>query len=473
MRRVTQVSVALFVVLASSLTHFKSATAQVKEYTPEQVISTFYQSMRSILGFENDSNSSIWLSLSLVGSFVDANDQSQVNDLANFCPDPTPVLVSYARIRKLDDIYQKLLNSLTGPKRDHSKAYEDAQKFLRGSSGMGGQEYTTYFTYYDKYNAAFAEYLLSNDASVRAQKLDAIARIERDWLTFGYRAEVEKMFEIIDNENFTYGDIEQQRRRRILLAYRAAGLSASDKPGAEKSPASELSLPPGQWANAAWTSVKFSQGDTEMTYSAEQSARQGFGGLSLGFVQIVGTAGGGNSSESRVNKVSNFEYSYEVARISIRRPWLDTDVLFEPQGWTWQVSQNTSIYPLVSSGADANGAPTSPSAKIYDNTAIDCPLYPLELVIARNRSLTATVSKDSYESITSSGSSGGGGGLFGLFGGSRKTWTTTKISETSSDVTFRIDAPTIAVVGMISQFVPKLPTPNTSDVWPDNAWLPQ
>lgn len=450
-----------------------SAVGQ-QSYTPEQAISTVYSSMRNTLGFGDTANSSVWLSLSTVGSFVDANDVSQINDLANFCPEPLPVIQSYSRARKMDQIYENVLNGLTGPVRDHSAEYTLARAFLRNAEGNGSSdEYEQYGAYESQYNSTFSEYLRSTDDSERRDKLNEIQAIERDWLLFGYRAEVDEALDVINSENALFGAILQGQRRRVLNAYRAGGLAPSDVPGAFKSPASEISPPVDRWPGSAWTEFSFDHTIVDRDYNATSSSEQGFGGLSLGFVTVGVSSGGGNSTVSDVTTISQFSYSYELARVQIRRPWLDARVFFEPTAWTWKDNTSTSEFPLVANSTTPQGRPVASAVNLYDNFRVDCPLLPLELIIARNRTLTATVSKESYSRITTSGSSGGGGGLFGIFGGKKKRWSTTKIDETDDTVTFSINAPEIAVIGVISEILPLLPEPNRADNWPDDAWLPE
>jgi hypothetical protein len=189
---------------------------------------------------------------------------------------------------------------------------------------------------------------------------------------------------------------------------------------------------------------------------------------------LVGGGGGGNSNVSRVSEVKNFSYSFEVKRVDISRPWLDTEVFLEPRGWTWRKNPNTVSFPRVSDGLDTNGKPVLPPNRVYNDATIDCAALPVEFIIARKRSLVATVSKSDYQLIQTSGSSGGGGSLFGIFGGGgSRSWSTTTISENGNDVTFKVEGPGIAVIGMISESLPKAPNANVADKWPSNAWLEQ
>jgi hypothetical protein len=464
---------------AALLTILISLTpAYAQTYTPEQAVSVFYESMRDKLGFNAaGASSKYWLSLSLVGSIVDPTDLSQVNDLANFCPDTSPVLQTYTRARKLDMIYEKLLNSLSGPLRPEPQEVKDAYARLRTAATPPQEtaEYSSWKTYQKSYNTKFAELFTSKTAVERSTKQIELAQIDRDWKVLGYKSHVAQAWDVINSHDVKYGALRQENRRDVLGHYRTGGLAPTDIPGAFKAPASELSPPVDKWADAgSWTGFTYTSKQTSSQFNQSTSNARGFGGLSLGFVTIVGGGGSTNSSTSKVSSVSEFNYTFQLKRVSIRRPWLDTEVFFEPKGWTWKKSPNTSKFPHVAVDPDAAGKPQSPPENVYDNVSVGCSVLPIELIIAENRSLTATVSKQDYDEQIASGSVSGGGGLFGIFGGrGGKDWSTTKISESGNSVTFKMDAPGIAVIGIISETLPELPEPNLEDKWPADAWLPK
>ncbi len=451
-----------------------AASAQTSgPYTPEQAISVFYEALRTTLGFNGTPNGKQWLSMSMVGSLVAAGDVSQVNDLANFCPTTDPVILVYNRVRKLDRIYDRVNRALMGPLRPDTDEVKAANAVLHKQDGTASPDYAAYTDYESKYDAAFSKFLQSTVPADRTSMLLDINRIRRDWSVFGHRDEIDSALGVLSAAEMRMGGPMVQRRLDILKFYLDSGLAPSDSPGAFKSPTSEMSPTVDKWGDeAGWTGVKYSSQDTSMRYSSSTSNSRGFGGLNLGFVTVIGSGGGGNSSESRVSSVIKFAYAFELKRITIRRPWLDTEVFFEPAAWTWRKIGNTPRFPHVAVGPDAAGKPTEPSDAVYDNAAVDCPVLPLELVIARNRTLTATVSKSDYQLITTAGSSGGGGSLFGIFGGGgSRSWSTTNVRDDGTNVTFDVNAPGIAVIGMISETLPKLPEPNKLDQWPVGAWI--
>ncbi|MBL1255963.1 hypothetical protein [Methylocystis sp. Sn-Cys] len=451
-----------------------STSTQVNAFTPEQAMSVLYEKLRGTLGFSGESKKN-WLSLSMVGSLVDSSDLSQVNDLANFCPDTQPVIQSFQRARKIDLIYEKLLNSLTGPLRPEPQDVKDAQDRLRTRTSPPAEtpEYSVWKSYQKSYSTKFGDLFTSKTPAERAQKQNELLQIDKDWKVLGYKSYIAEAFNVINANDIKYGAIKQENRRDVLSYYRLSGLAPSDTPGAFKAPASEVSPTVDKWDDVAgWSKFLYTSKSTSTDFNQSTSNARGFGGLNLGFITIVGGGGSGSGSTSKVTNVDQFDYSFELKRVTIRRPWLDTEVFFEPAGWTWRKSPNTAQFPYVSAYVDSNGKPAAPTEVVYDNKPIDCAMLPLELVIARNRSLTTTTTKQTYDETVSTGSVSGGGGFFGIFGGhGGKDWSSIKISETGNDVTFKIDAPGIAVIGIISEVIPVLPEPNLHDTWPDNAWI--
>jgi hypothetical protein len=110
---------------------------------------------------------------------------------------------------------------------------------------------------------------------------------------------------------------------------------------------------------------------------------------------------------------------------------------------------------------------------MYNNKVVACAMMPVEVVVARNRKITATVSKDDYTLIEQSGHRQGGATLFGIIGGGgSKDWSSVKTSEDGNTVTFTVASDGIAVIGLISQILPPVPQPNSAEKWPGEAWLP-
>lgn len=461
--------------LALSLSAVAFST-NAQSVDPLQAISTFYDSQRLILGFDDpdDAKSKHWLSMSIVGAIATEDDPASINDLANFCPTETANIQSYARARKLDRIYEKILGSMTGPSRPDSQEYKDAKALLQNSDGSYTDLYKSYLAKAEVYYNAEIDFKFAETAAARARAQIDLEKAERDWKVAGSKVEVDGALFILRKLDDFFGDAPNENRLLLLEQYRKKGLDFDngDEIGAYKSPRSEVSPKVQDWANGAdWVAVSFSDETVKTNYSATNTSKRKMGFGSVGFLQVGISKNSGNSTESRTTDVKSFSYSFKIARVTIRRPWLDSEVFYRPLGWTWKLTKNTKEYPRVSSGPDGNGIPRASEKNIYDNVAIDCTLLPTEMVIAKDRTIVATVSKETYDEINTAGTSGGGGGLFGIWGGKKRTWSTTVIDSTDKDVTFQVTAPAVAVVGMISEKLPLLPEPNFDDKWPDDAWL--
>jgi len=105
----------------------------------------------------------MWLSLTNVGSVVDPSDSAQLYSLANFCPPAGPVLAAFAREPKLDDVYERVINSLIGPERPYTESYFDALKIIgKVEDGVMTDETPKYRAYKlreDAYIAALTKFV--------------------------------------------------------------------------------------------------------------------------------------------------------------------------------------------------------------------------------------------------------------------------------------------------------------------------
>ncbi|WP_154674567.1 hypothetical protein [Mesorhizobium erdmanii] len=444
------------------------------EFTPRQVFSALYEAMSTTL-YPTSMPSDKWLSLSLVGAAAEEDDPAAVNDLANFCPKVLPGDADFVALRHLDNIYTGIVKGMIGPYRPESDEAKEARKFLTSPSGDDSPPYTVYKKFKNAYRQKLAAYMTETDENKRSLLLGDALDIQKDWSITGFRTEVDSAQNALIRDETKYGPTKTALRLDDLSWYKIKGLKQGDflGGGAQKSPLTEFSPPVSEWkTETAWLSVSYSDKEFSHYYKEASRSNQGFGGISLGFVNLIATGGGGNGNVTKVDRVKTFQYSFDLKRVEIRRPWLDTDVFFEPSGWTWRKKAGTTEFPYVSVGTDAAGAPKEPQVSTYDHSGIACPLLPLELIIARKRSLVATVSKSDYTEVTTGGSNGGGGSLFGIFGGggSRK-WSTTEISQSGDDVTFKVEDPSIAVIGYISAVVPTAPVPSSTDQWTKDAWI--
>lgn len=469
---------ALFAILLASAAAPMSSLAQgAGPYTPEQVYFVLLDSIRQAMGISEVSpTATTWLSLTTVGSLAEANDPAHINDLANFCPPAKPVLDSFGTQPKLDAVYAQLINSAVTPVRTFSSAYHEARSYLYTATGDPTPQVVAYNNKRKAYLTAWNTYHFATDLGQRNLALADMLAAEQDWKGGGFKYEVEDAQNTVAQEEYVAGSGRQANRRSVLSAYQNAGMTATDVAGAYRSPASSFSPDPTSWATSpGWVAVSFASDVSMSRYSSSSSSRSGFGGLSLGFISIGGSAGGNRTTESKLKAVYKLNYDFEIMRVSINRPWLDTSLFFMPLDWTWKKTASTTDFPYVSVARDRDsGRPLPSPTHIYDNKDIGCPLLPTEAVIARKRKIVATVSKSDYKYVQESGKASGGGALFGIFGGSgSQNWSSTVISDDGNNVTFSVTADGISVIGFVSQMIPVVPNPNLGDKWANDAWLPK
>lgn len=444
-----------------------STTAFAKgPYTPTQAFHHMYDQVKEILGYgpeDNPGSRTTWLGLSRIGDVVSDNDGKKINDLANTCPELSP-MTNFTSLEALDSVYERLIDGMAGPNRPETPAFKAAQALLT-QNGANTPEYTKYLGYQKQWNDLIFKYSTATSTTDAAAARQSMATVMQEWIVSGSKLKIDgALFTISKKEPFSAAT---NKNRRMIL-------DAARDPASFRAPASEVSPERQKWADAdGWFAASYSEENSTMNYTAENSSTKGFGGLSLGFLNVVGTGGNGNSSVSSVTKLDSLSYSFELKLITIRRPWLDAQVFTSPLGWTWTKTPNTLQYPHVSDGPNAEDIPVMPSAAVYNNATVNCPIIPTAMVIARKRTLTATASEQDYQEINKAGSSSVGGSFMGIFGGGRtNSWNTTVINRSGNNVTFKIDSPGIGVIGFISTKLPRLPAPNLLDSWPPEAMLP-
>jgi len=438
--------------------------------TPAQVYEVMHSAIRETFGInDQDPTADVWLSI------VPPGDFAQVNDLANFCPSTKPVIDTFARQPKLDAIYEKVIKSLASPQKAYSPAYFKAKAVIF-KDGHSTPEYQKYLSKSHEHTKAVKALVEAKGSAERSQAAQDLREADQAWVTEGYKAEIEAALATMATEEYRTGIARQVRRIAQFDTAETLGIAGTDEiDGAFVAPQSKFSPSADTWAaSTAWVTVSYDSTQIEKRYSKEESDSRGFGGLSLGFLNLVGSGGDKGKVEHKIDNVYKLSYSYEVMRATIRRGWLDSPVFFEPFDWTWKKNTNTKVFPYVSVARDAKSFQPMPSlVNMYDNKVVACAMMPVEVVVARNRKITATVSKDDYTLIEQSGHRQGGATLFGIIGGGgSKDWSSVKTSEDGNTVTFTVASDGIAVIGLISQILPPVPQPNSAEKWPGEAWLP-
>jgi uncharacterized membrane protein YgcG len=415
-----------------------------------------------------------WFSITAIGAVAEADDPNAINELANFCPDVSREIVRFGGIRPIDLIYEKAIDSMVAPVFTETQGAKDAKIYIRGTSGT---DVSNEYKAYQKYLAASTVLLKSIITEKDSNKVNSLLidyrNNERDWKVQGYKDEVEAALFQIDASDGLFGPVHNFHRKEVLNTFRNNGVTSNWQIGSYNSPASEVSPPVADWENeSGWFEVKF-ESKTYDNSSGSSSGSQSSGGfLHIGGLVGGGSNGGGNSSSWSINQIQEYGYTFQLKRIRIVRKWLDPRVFSTVGGWAWTKRQSASDYPLISGGYNAENQPISPEFVVYDNLPVDCPMIPSEMLIARKRTITLTTSRDDYNSVVSSGSSSGGGMFGGIIGGRKsRSWTTTEIHSSGNSVTFKVEAPGTAVIGLTSQLVGKLPAPNSNANWPADAWI--
>ncbi len=220
------------------------ASAQAQTYNPTQVMAVFRQAIQDVVHPNPPGNS--WFSLTMVGAVAEPEDPTIVNDLANFCPEPGPLITSFRRVRQLDRIYQAILEGTIGPVRSPTPEYTEARQFLFRDGDLS-PEYKAYNAAGQNYADALTAYHSETDLKKRTSLLQKVVAADQQWMLSGYRGEVDAAFLQIAAGETKFGPVKIGQRSRVLQWYKAKGLSPTDTAGAYKSPASELSPPVASW----------------------------------------------------------------------------------------------------------------------------------------------------------------------------------------------------------------------------------
>lgn len=199
----------------------------------------------------------------------------------------------------------------------------------------------------------------------------------------------------------------------------------------------------------SWTKVSFSQKDFSQTTTNGSTSSGGGLGASYGLFSIGGSASGSSDWKSLNQDVSSISVSFEVLRVNIERPWMDT-MVFYSNAWRWGCGLSVTDKPVISDGGDPS--------KGQQLTGI-MPLLPTGMLVARNLKVSMNVSSFLQNTVNSQ-SSAGGSVSFGPFslGGSRKSSNNTDhVHATATGTGVSFAAPQI--IGFFVEVLPKTPNP--------------
>lgn len=414
-----------------------------------------------------------WLSITAIGEVAEKDDPSAINELANFCPDVTKDIVRFGGIRPLDLVYEKAVESMVGPVIPETQDIKDAKTAIRGASGTGrSNEYEQYLKFVKASSDLFEQMLKEKDESNLNALFVRQRNLERDWKVEGFKNEIEAALFRLDASDGLFGPVHNFHRMQVLNTFRANGITKTWMIGSFSSPASEVSPPVASWDNSSgWFTVTAKSKDYVRKASSTGGTSSGNGFLHVGGLIGGISSGGGNSRTWSLNTVKEYGFSFEVKRVRIIRRWFDPRVFSTVGGWAWKKKGDGKEMPLISGGYSKDNQPIAAVFQVYDNLPVDCPMIPAEMLIAKNRSVTLTTSREEFEEVKTAGKSKGGGFFGGIIGGSKgKSWNTTETSQNGNEVTYRIDAPGTAVIGLMSNLVGRIPEPDPKLNWPKEAW---
>ncbi|HUE78580.1 MAG TPA: hypothetical protein VMN38_02985 [Sphingomicrobium sp.] len=210
--------------------------------------------------------------------------------------------------------------------------------------------------------------------------------------------------------------------------------------------------------SVSWTRIKFDDSDVNTVATSSRSNWNAGGSGRWGLWNVGGSYGQSESRSSFELDAQSFSVDFEVLRVKIDRPWMNYAV-FGSRTWKWSPA-SANDKKLISDGNTSESSPPDGIA----------PLLPVEILIARNVSLTGnwnTSLKTTYSNQRSGGARVGWGPFsFGGGGGSSYDETKERVQISGNTIT----SPAPQIIGLLVQVLPKSPDPNLTDYeWPDQS----
>jgi hypothetical protein len=197
-----------------------------------------------------------------------------------------------------------------------------------------------------------------------------------------------------------------------------------------------------------WTTVSVSQSDLETT-TTDGSSQTG-GGLSASWGLWSVNADGNSSSQwhSLNSSVSQMSLTFDVMRVNINRPWMESDVFYS-DAWQWGC-----------------GAPDHSSLSTGGNPAAGqqmsgrMPFLPTGMLLARNVNVSGNWGSTVNNSFSQQINAGGGFsfGPFSLGGNHTENHSNTYSHATATGSGFKFSDPQI--IGFFVEALPVSPHPN-------------
>jgi len=277
------------------------------------------------------------------------------------------------------------------------------------------------------------------------QKLQAA---QQAWDTLGYRAKVNTAIATINNLQ----DLDPNSWWTELKSRFTKGSSQSSS-GA---PFGVTMTSPDYktfFEDEGWTQISFNQQDVQNQVTSKST--QTGGGVSVGWGLWRASAEASYKKDQGYSLASSTDISIslEVRRVEVTRPWMDGSV-FRSRAWRWGQG---SVNELISNGADASLGET-PSGVM--------PLLPTTLILARNLTMTASMTTEESnwvnEQISAKASFGYGPFSFG--GSYNQQNGQTNIEASRSGNT--LSNPAVQILGYSCEVLPRSPNPDPTLPWP-------
>ncbi len=312
------------------------------------------------------------------------------------------------------------------------------------------QKYETAFFEYQK---AFKDFILRSDNPVEVElwaQTEPILKNKlniafREWQTFGLKSRVEEVQAFKENlERRGPNRLWEERRERYRSHTRSnfqGGTYQLTK-----------YFPDKFWltgASSPWMNYSFNHNDVHKVDTSRKESYGGGAGFSFGFWSVGGRMQRDTSDQYLKHETEKFEVQFEIAKIPLRRTWLDAGV-FSSRAWKFdsQVIPQTEI--LSDGGSPPKGTMVS---------------FPTSLILVRNvkilTDMTSLTQTSSWSRIT--GSARVGWGPFSVRGNYSKEQSTQThdFIQTGQG----IEIPGMQVIGFVCQKLPKSPDPDSNLNW--------
>lgn len=211
------------------------------------------------------------------------------------------------------------------------------------------------------------------------------------------------------------------------------------------------------WLNDSlrWTRVTLSDSDLNQTTT---SSRSSWGGKIGGRWKLWGARGSYGQTEARTSldlDAETLNITFEVLRVSVERPWMDSSV-FGSKAWRWRYGAQPYYGRQISEG-EAWGA---------DPPRGVAPMLPTELILARNVTLTGNWNSELRTTYMRERSNGArvSWGPFSLGGGGSSSYNEAadRVKVTGNTIT----SPEVQIIGVLVDVLPRTPDPDPALKWP-------